>query len=90
MSTNRLRVVVVAGWFAALIAMLGAGVALGVPATLTQTVEVFLVGCIPAMVLLKVFRGAPPPTVAQVLYDADHTGADRSGDAMANRPPGRS
>jgi hypothetical protein len=71
MSLNRLQMIVVASWFAVLIAVLGGGAAFGVPFTVGQGVAMLLAGLIPAAVLLGVFRGAPPKTIAQVLYDLE-------------------
>ena len=73
MSLNRLQLIVVTSWFAVLIAALGAGAALGVPFTVGQGVAMLLAGFIPAAVLLGVFRGAPPKTISQVLYDLEQT-----------------
>ena len=43
------------------------------PGTLPWSVAILALGSIPVVVLLVVFRGAPPNTIAQVLYDTDQT-----------------
>jgi hypothetical protein len=49
----------------------GVRFALGLEVTLGQSVALVLAGCVPAIVMLAVFRGAPPRTIGQVLYDTD-------------------
>jgi hypothetical protein len=70
-SLNRFHIVVIAGWFAAIIAVIGVRLEMGAPVTLAQSVALLMLGCIPAAVLVLVFRGAPPPTIGQVLYETD-------------------
>jgi hypothetical protein len=73
MSFSRIRLVVLTSWLASLMVVISVGLAFGLVASLWNGALLFLLGCIPAAMLLIVFRGAPPPTVAQVLYDADRT-----------------
>ena len=46
---------------------------LGLPPSVWEVVAAFGVALAPALLVLTVFRGAPPQTVAEVLYDAEHT-----------------
>lgn len=71
MSINRARLTIVTGWFVAVVAALSIRVAIGAPITVLAGVGLLLVGCVPAIVLYAVFRGAPPKTIGEVLYDAE-------------------
>ncbi len=55
-----------------LIVVLGVAVAIGVPVTIGEGVSVLLAGCVPALVLATVFRGAPPRTIGQALFELDY------------------
>ena len=68
-SMTRGTVVVV--WLAALAAVAGAGVLSGVAITM-DTGTLWLLAClVPPAVMLMVWRGAPPPTVAEILHAVD-------------------
>jgi hypothetical protein len=68
-STNRRTVI--GFWFAALVAVAGVGALSGVPMTMS-TGALWLVACVvPPAVMLMVWRGAPPPTVAEILHAAN-------------------
>ena len=73
MSLNRLHIILVAGWLLSLIVIIGIFLGPGMPGTLPWSVAILALGSIPVVVLLVVFRGAPPNTIAQVLYDTDQT-----------------
>ena len=61
-------------WCAVLVAIGSLGVAAGAPVS-TSNVGLWLVAClVPPSVMLVAWRGAPPLTIAEVLY-------------AANRPP---
>jgi hypothetical protein len=75
-SLNKIRLVVLTTWFATLIAVLGIRLLMGAPVTLAESYGWLLLGCIPAAVLLMVFRGAPPSIVGQLLYDTDHASVE--------------
>ncbi len=62
---------VVTGWFTMLIVVLGVAIAIGIPVTIGESLSVLLSGCVPALVLVAVFRGAPPRSISQVLYDLE-------------------
>jgi hypothetical protein len=72
-SLNRLHIILIAGWLISLIVTIGIVLGPGMPGTLPRSVAILALGSIPVVVLLVVFRGAPPNTIAQVLYDTDQT-----------------
>jgi hypothetical protein len=58
-------------WIGALVAMAGIGALSGVPITVGAA-TLWLAACIvPPAVTLMVWHGAPPPTVAEILYTVD-------------------
>ena len=73
MSFNRFHVILMAAWFTSLIAAIGIFLGPGLPATWPQSAALFVLGCAPVAVLLAVFQGAPPQTIAEILYDADQS-----------------
>ena len=73
MSLTRFHIVLIAVWLVSLIATIRIFLGPGMPSTLPQTIALLALGSIPIVVLLVVFRGAPPHTIAQVLYDTDQT-----------------
>ena len=65
------RGTVVSLWLAALVVLAAVGIFAGVAMTLDNG-ALWLVACLaPPSVMLMVWRGAPPPTVAEILYAAD-------------------
>ena len=72
MSLTRFHFVALAGWFMAVVLTLSVRTALGVPPSITEVAAALAVALAPALMLLTVFRGAPPQTIAEVLYDAEH------------------
>jgi hypothetical protein len=65
------RRTVIGVWLALLVAVAGAGVISGVSITVSTSV-LWLAACVvPPAVLLIVWRGAPPPTVAEILHAVD-------------------
>lgn len=72
MTHSRIRLIVAYVWSSVIVGLVGIGVILGVSPTLPGMLMVFLLGCIPMMVLFRVFLGAPPRTVAEILYATDH------------------
>lgn len=72
MSLNKFHITVIAGWIVAVAATFAGSVALGVPTTLAQGIGWLLAGVVPALILMSVFRGAPPPTISEVLYETEH------------------
>lgn len=72
MSLNKFHITVIAGWLVAVAASFAGSVALGVPPTLAQGIGWLLLGAVPVLILMSVFRGAPPPTISEVLYETEH------------------
>jgi hypothetical protein len=69
-SLTRFHLTISASWFVALSAGLILRLALGGPVSLAFALAVLLLGCLPVIVLVFVFQGPPPKTIAEVLYDA--------------------
>jgi hypothetical protein len=72
-SLNRFRLTIISSWFAALVVLFAVRVVLGGPTSFTAGMGLILLGCVPAFVLMVVFRGAPPQTIAEVLHHAERT-----------------
>ena len=68
-ATNRR--VTIGVWFALLATLAAVGLVLGVPITIRSLAFWFLVCSVPPAIMLMVWRGAPPLTVAEVLYAVD-------------------
>ncbi len=68
-STN-LRIAIGA-WFALLIAVAAIGALAGASITLENSALWLLAGIVPPAVMLMVWRGAPPATVAEILNTVD-------------------
>jgi hypothetical protein len=70
---SRLPIIVVSAWFAALLAMFGLPVVVGMTVPLTVALAGLLLTGIPLALFLLVFRGTPPQTIAEVLYDVEQS-----------------
>ena len=75
MSLNRFHRNVVAGWFLTLAVLASIGLALGHQPTVGDAIGGILLWSVPAIIFVLIFRGAPPNTIAQVLYDAEQAPA---------------
>jgi len=65
------RRTVIGVWFAVFLALAGAAVLSGVSITV-GTSALWLLACVvPSAVLLMVWRGAPPATVAEIIHAVD-------------------
>ena len=73
-SCNRL----VGFWFAAVTVIIASVVAMGVNVAVSTTVFLLTLSLAPPAVLLLVWRGAPPPTVGEILYEANTSKGGRS------------
>lgn len=63
-------------WLAAMVVMFASSIVLGGPSTANAT-ALWLLACLaPPTVMMLVWRGAPPPTVAEVLYAVNNTNKD--------------
>jgi hypothetical protein len=58
-------------WFALLVAVAGVGALAGASVTLGNSALWLLAGIVPPAVMLMVWRGAPPATVAEILHTVD-------------------
>lgn len=74
MSLTRMHVIATAAWLVLVTGTLGFRMATSGAPALGESLGWLLVGTLPVLVLLRVFRGAPPETVAQVLYNTEHAG----------------
>jgi hypothetical protein len=45
---------------------------IGVPPSFIEGMAALVIALAPALMVMTVFRGAPPQTVAEILYDAEH------------------
>ena len=86
MSFNRLLAITAWGVLV-LVAVWARTALLNSPISLTESLAWFFVGCAPVAVLLVIFRGPAPSTVAQVLYGAEQ--ADQAGAAGSSSRQGR-
>ena len=71
MSRSIDRRAVIGVWFAVLVAVAGAGALSGVSITIGISALWFLACVVPPAVMLMLWRGAPPPTVAEILHAVD-------------------
>lgn len=72
--TQRRRSILL-GWFVAVLGTFGTRIAVaGLPLSVTETASWLALLMLPALTFVSVFRGAPPPTIAEVIYAADHSG----------------
>lgn len=71
MSLKRLPVIVVFAWLALVAASISARVSFEPAVGAAEALGWLLLAVLPSTVALLVFRGAPPPTVAEVLFDAE-------------------
>lgn len=65
------RNTVIGAWLAALALIAVAGTLSGVSITFGSSALWFVVCVVPPAILLMVWRGAPPPTVAEILHSVD-------------------
>jgi hypothetical protein len=52
--------------------MTGISLAAGAEITMSRTVGLLMLACIPPAVLVMVFRGAPDQSIGQILYETEH------------------
>lgn len=86
MSLAKFHLTVITGWLVVVAATYAGSVALGTTPTLVQGIAWLLVASLPALILLLVFRGAPPPTISEVLYEAEHPAHVIQKNAAVGRP----
>lgn len=74
MSLNRTHAITVVGWIALVVASLSVRLTIAAGSlSRAEGLAWFAMGVLPLITLLLVFRGAAPPTIAQVLYDTEHS-----------------
>jgi len=66
---TRVRVILI--WFAAVAVVFAAALAFGVAVNLSTGVLILASSLVPPVVVLALWREAPPPTVAEVIHSAD-------------------
>ena len=71
MSRSINRHTVIGVWFAILVAVAGAGALSGVSITIGISALWFIACVVSPAVMLMVWRGAPPPTMQELLYAVD-------------------
>jgi ABC-type nickel/cobalt efflux system permease component RcnA len=77
-SLTRMHAIATIAWLVLVLGVLGLRIAAAGAPTLAESGGWVLLGALPILVVYRVFRGAPPNTVAQVLYNAEHA-ADAAG-----------
>jgi len=70
-SLTRTRTRVIQLWFVAVAVAVAAGIAFGVGVTASTAVLLVAGSLVPPVILLVMWRDAPPPTVAEVIHAAD-------------------
>jgi len=78
MSLNRLHVILIGGWFAVVAVAAVVAVRMGYSLSGTTGVLVAAIACVPPVIALAVFRGAPDRSTVEVIYDAEHATANTS------------
>jgi hypothetical protein len=68
----------VALWFAAVAVGLACVAAVGVSVGASTTALLLALSVVPPAIMLLVWRGAPPQTVGEILYAANHAPENRS------------
>jgi hypothetical protein len=63
--------IAIGAWFALLVAVAAIGALAGASITLENSALWLLAGIVPPAVMLMVWRGAPPATVAEILHTVD-------------------
>jgi hypothetical protein len=71
MLNNISRLSVIGAWCALVLVIAAAAVVAGIPMTLATIAWLLAIGLIPPVVMLFVWRGAPPPTVAELLHSVN-------------------
>jgi hypothetical protein len=74
-SRNRL----VGFWFAAVAVIIASVVAMGVNVGVSTAALLLTLSLVPPGIVLALWRGAPPPTVGEILYSANTAKDGRSG-----------
>ncbi|MGH7463041.1 MAG: hypothetical protein ACREMA_18700 [Longimicrobiales bacterium] len=73
MFATRFRLSIIAGWFAIMIVYVSARLALGTPMSIREGLALVFVVGLPPLIVVSLFRSAPPVSVSQVLRDSEQT-----------------
>ena len=65
-------------WFAAVTVIIASVVAMGVNVAVSTTALLLALSLVPPAIMLLVWRGAPPPTVGEILYSVSKPKEGRS------------
>jgi hypothetical protein len=71
------RAQLVGAWFMAVAVLMACGVVLGLDVTLSSGILLLATSLVPPAVLLLVWRGAPPFTIAELLHSVDTSNEGR-------------
>jgi hypothetical protein len=70
------RTRLIGAWCAAVVVIGACGVVAGIPVTVSFATLLLAIGLMPPAILLLLWRGAPPPTIAELLYSVDTPSKD--------------
>ena len=70
MVPHRFQLMIIWGWLLTVAGLFALRLAVGVPPSFGEAFAALVLACVPAFVVMKLFRGASP-TVAQLLYDTE-------------------
>jgi len=70
-SLTRIQLCIIGSWIALATSLVAGSVVLGIPASAGATAGLLILGSAATTMLVGVFRGAPPDTIAQVLYKGE-------------------
>jgi hypothetical protein len=74
MSLFSIHVRLITAWFACVTVVAAFALLAGAASFSVETALVWLaIGCVPPAILVGIWRGAPPKTVSQVIYDTEHS-----------------
>ena len=65
-------------WFAAVTVLIASVVAMGVNVGVSTTALLLTLSLVPPGIMLVLWRGAPPPTIGEILYSANTPREGRS------------
>ena len=68
----------VGGWFAIVAVIIASVIAMGVNVSVSTTALLLTLSVVPPVIILALWRGAPPPTVGEILYAANTRKEGRS------------
>jgi len=78
MSLNRMHMLLIGGWFAVVAVFAVAATVLGYSISIGSGLLAAVVACVPPVIAMTVFRGAPDRSTVELIYDAEHAAAPNS------------